>query len=261
MLGLLLLAGCQPAPTAAPDPYAGVVEIKLLATVPLSPTPGDDARQATQAALVAQPTAARATSIPTPTPYVGIFLGETGGALAPGPELQPARLATSEPLTAATITAQSCTIAADARFGQRWQTQTALTNALGCAGEPPSSYNNGSYQIFENGLMLFIPSGDIWAIAPGSPTGTFWYVTEAPPAQPEGITPPEGLRIPTLGFGAVWAAVPGVRQALGFARTDETTTGILVQRFIGGELIQDSASGQTFGLVGSGATGVVYGPF
>lgn len=257
----LLLAACQPSPVATSDPFAGVIEAKLLATVEISPTPSNAEREATQAVVDLQPTTARATPIPSPTPYVGIFLGDTGSADAGGPPAEPVRFSTSVPLTAATITAESCTIAADERFGTAWQTQPQVTSVLGCAGEPPSQYNNGTIQIFERGLMLFIPAGDIWAIVPGSPSGQFWYVTEAPPAQPEGITPPEGLRLPTLGFGAVWAAVPGVRQGLGFARTDETQVGILVQRFIGGELIQDSGSGQTFVLIGFGDNGAAYGPF
>jgi hypothetical protein len=87
-------------------------------------------------------------------------------------------------------------------------------------------------------------------------------VTNAPPEQPIGETPPEGLRLPVSGFGATWIGIPGVRQALGFGRTEEAGTPILVQRFLGGLLIQDMSTEQTFALLGvSAATGVVYGPF
>jgi hypothetical protein len=258
---LLALTGCQSAPPTPPDPYAGVVEAKILATVFITPTPSDQERLAAQAAAALAPTPARATPIPSPTPYVGIFLGDTGSADPIGPESAAVRFATTQPLTEATVTAQGCTIAPEARFGAAWRSETVVTTTLGCAGEPASQYTNAAFQLFERGIMLYIPTGDIWAIVPGSPSGQYWYVSAAPPAQPEGITAPEGLRVPTQGFGAVWAAVPGVRQALGFARTEEIQVTILVQRFIGGELIQDAGSGQTFALLGQSTSGVVYGPY
>ncbi len=109
--------------------------------------------------------------------------------------------------------------------------------------------------------MLFIPGGEIWAIAPALPAGRYWYVPLAPPPQAESISAPEGLRVPVLGFGAVWSSIPGVRDALGFARTDESAASVLVQRFLGGALIQDVSVGQTFALLGSGASGAAYGPY
>jgi hypothetical protein len=100
-------------------------------------------------------------------------------------------------------------------------------------------------------------TGEIWAIAPGT-SGRFWFVANAPPAEETPITAPEGLRVPTLGFGNVWRGVNGVREALGFARTDEQPASFTLQRFQGGTLLKDGSSGQVFALAGDG---VAYGPY
>lgn len=263
-VGILLalcLGACQTAPSATPDPFAGVVEAKLLATVGLTATPGEAERQATAAAVAQQPDIIRSTPVPSPTPYIGVFLGEIGDSVAPQPALDSAIFITAAPLTAATVTAESCVNVPDVRFGTAWQAEPAITSALGCAGEPAVSFD-GTTQIFENGFMVFIPGGEIWAIAPEVPSGRYWYTAETPPPPPEDIIAPEGLRVPTLGFGAVWASLPGLRQALGFARTDESAASIVVQRFIGGTLMFDASAGQTFALLGNNQTqGAVYGPY
>ena len=256
---LFLLAGCQTQAPPPADPFAGVIEAKLLATVYISPTPDDIQRQATQAAVVLVPTLPRATSAPTPTPYIGVFLGEIADVDAQ-PDFQAVDFATPLPLTGATATAASCVTLPDERFGTRWQSETAVVTTLGCPGEPAAALQ-GTTQVFERGLMLFIPGGEIWAIAPAVPAGRYWYTPQAPPPQSEPISAPEGLRVPLLGFGAVWTTTPGVRDALGFARTDESAASILVQRFLGGTLIQDVSVGQTFALLGSGASGTAYGPY
>lgn len=258
----LCLAACQTAPSATPDPFAGVVEAKLLATVGLTATPDEAERQSTAAAIAQQPEdIIRSTPVPSPTSYIGVFLGEIGDSVAPQPALDSAVFVTAAPLTAATVTAQSCTIVPDVRFGTSWQAEAAVTTALGCAGEPAVSFE-GTTQNFENGFMAFIPGGEIWAIAPEVPSGRYWYSAQTPPPPSEEIVAPEGLRVPTLGFGAVWASLPGVRQALGFARTDESAASIIVQRFIGGTLMFDASAGQTFALLGNNQVqGTVYGPY
>jgi hypothetical protein len=86
-------------------------------------------------------------------------------------------------------------------------------------------------------------------------------VAQAPPEQTWDVPVPEGLRLPTLGFGAVWRAVDGVRQTLGFARTDEQAASLTVQKFEGGTLLLDSSAGQVFALVGVGADGIAHGPY
>ncbi len=257
LIMIALLAACEAAPAATTaDPFAGVPQVKLLATVP--PLPTADTRIQEANAAAALPTVIP-TALPTPTPYVGVFLG--GGAGENLPIFDAARfttptavIATLEPLTV-------CEFTPDERYGTGWATSQVVVATLGCPGETAASYD-GALQLFERGVMIYIPSGEIWAISQGVPTGRYWYVASAPPEQPIDQTPPDGLRLPVSGFGATWAGVVGVRQALGFARTEEAGTPILVQRFIGGLLIQDLSTEQTFALLGVTApTGVVYGPF
>jgi hypothetical protein len=254
---IALLAACETTPTATTaDPFAGVPQVKLLATVAATPT--------ADASLLATPAVASAptlspTALPTATPYVGVFLGDGAGENLPIFDAErfttpTAVVATLEPLTV-------CEFTPDERYGSGWTTSQVAVATLGCPGETAASYE-GALQLFERGVMVYIPSGEIWAISQGVPSGRYWYVTNAPPEQPIGETPPEGLRLPVSGFGATWIGIPGVRQALGFGRTEEAGTPILVQRFLGGLLIQDMSTEQTFALLGvSAATGVVYGPF
>lgn len=260
LLYLLFLTGCVAAPTSTPDPLGGVAEIKLLATVFLSPTPADSERQATQAAVALLPTPIIATAIPSPTPYIGIFLGESGNTGAAQPVFDGARFVTPELVNVAATPAVSCEFAPDTRFGGAWSNEPVVAAALGCAGETAARYD-GSAQLFERGVMLFIPSGELWAIAPGVPTGRYWYVPQAPPTVASSVSAPEGLRVPQLGFGAFWEGVAGVRDALGFARSEETGTSLIVQRFTGGTLIFDESVGQTFAILGSGGGGTAYGPY
>jgi hypothetical protein len=234
---------------------------KQLATVFISPTPGDDERRATAVASRPTITQQAPTVVPTATVYIGVFLGESssedGGAPVIDSSIYMGTLVADIP----TLAAPTCLIPADPVFGTAWASNPTVAGALDCAGEAVTSYV-GTNQVFERGVMYFIPSGEIWAIAPGGAAGgRYWYVPLAPPDQGWEVPPPEGLRMPTLGFGAVWKAVDGVRQALGFARTDEQAASISIQRFEGGALFLDSSAGQVFALVGEQSGGTVYGPF
>jgi hypothetical protein len=254
---LLLLAACDSAPSSpTADPFAGVPSVKLLATVAATPSPDTSLLIVTDVA--AAPTFAP-TTFPTATPYVGIFLG--GGASENLPIFDAERFTTPTAVVATLEPLTVCEFTPDERYGTGWASSAVAVATLGCPGETAASYD-GALQLFERGVMIYIPSGEIWAISQGVPSGRYWYVANAPPEQPINETPPEGLRLPVSGFGATWIGIPGIRQALGFARTEEAGTPILVQRFLGGLLIQDIDTEQTFALLGvSAATGVVYGPF
>ena len=113
-------------------------------------------------------------------------------------------------------------------------------------------------------MLYSRPTGDIWVFAPAElQAGRFWYASSAPeaPADEQEIIAPEGLRVPVLGFGAAWRAIAGVRETLGFARTEESTVTAYWQRFEGGSLFRDDTSGQVFILIGIGTSGEVYGPY
>lgn len=267
LLALVLLglvAACSP--SAAPTAESAYPQElpRRLATVFVSPTPGDVERRATAVASRPTITVQPPTHIPTATPYIGVFLGDSsadGGSTRFTDSFNPASFGGTLIADVPTLEAPTCLIPTDPVFGTLWASNPTITSALACAGEPVTSYI-GTTQIFESGVMYYLPSGEIWVIAPSSVTGgQYWYVPQAPPDQGWQVPPPDGLRMPTLGFGAVWKAVEGVRQTLGFARTDEQAASVSIQRFDGGALFLDSSAGQVFALVGSPGSGVAYGPF
>ena len=254
------LVSCQQAEVSStPAPQ---VQAKLLATVYMSPTPDAAEAQATRIALQPTLTAPAATGLPTATVDVGVFLqgaDDTGEedvpildatqvfALVPG-------LATARP--------SRCQIPTDEAFGENWQNDPLAGESLGCAIESPTPFT-GVVQVFERGVMYFQAGGPIWAIETtddGFPNRQ-WTITQTLPMveNPESIvTPPEGLRLPLLGFGAVWFGVEGVRDTLGFARTEEQQVQLLYQRFEGGTLFKDVSSGYVFVLLPDGRA---FGPY
>lgn len=266
---IALLAGCAGAADNAASGASGYATVppdqlvRRLATVYASPTPDADAVRQTQIAIRPTVDIRPAVLTPTPTIYIGIFLGveDAGGGL---PVIDPARYqgtlsAAVVPLDA-TVSAGACTIPVDPIFGASWTSNTDAVAAIRCPIEGAQSYV-GTAQIFERGAMYFVPSGAIWSIAIAGGGGPYWFVPQAPPDQPSEVAPPDGLRLPQLGFGAVWRGVPGVRDALGFARTDETASSLTVQRFENGTLILDSSAGQVFVLVGPAESGTAFGPY
>ncbi|MDZ4770218.1 MAG: hypothetical protein SGJ24_13895 [Chloroflexota bacterium] len=73
LLLLCVLAACTPSGDTVPS--ATAVPIKRLATIALSLTPDDAARDATLRAAPLSTAAPTPTLVPTPTVYIGIFLG------------------------------------------------------------------------------------------------------------------------------------------------------------------------------------------
>ncbi|NDJ61283.1 MAG: hypothetical protein GYB67_09170 [Chloroflexi bacterium] len=262
LIALLALIGAISACTAAPQTPTPAVErpqAKLLATVFMSPTPGEAARQATR--IASRPTLPVQMPLPTaqPTAYVGVFVaaaGEDGGAPALDAAAQ-----FSPPTPVPALAAGGCAIPPAPLFGENWTQNEAAQQALGCAGEPIAPYV-GTTQLYERGVMYWLPSGEIWSIAPeGAVGGPYWYAPFAPPEQGWSVPVPEGLRMPEGGFGAVWRAIPGIRETLGLARTPEQPVSLSLQRFEGGALLLDGSAGQVFILIGRGETGTAYGPY
>jgi len=256
-LALLALAACGPsaqtsAPTSGPSVFA-----RPLATVELPPTPDDAGWRATQIAARPSPTFNAPTLAITPTIYVGTFVGIEADEPSL-PVVDPALFMGSPgaPTPVAPELA-ACSAPVDPAFGAVWAEQVGLSAQLGCPAEP-STQAQGSSQAFERGLMVFVPSGEIWAI---QPNGAYWHVAQAPDDQAWDTSAPEGLLIPALGFGATWKASTAIRDGLGFARASETGGAMTIQRFDRGLLLRDGASGATYALVGERDSGVAYGPF
>ena len=259
----LLIAGCSALaePSAPPPLGTPVVQPKLLATLYLSPTPNNQQRDATRDAASVVTATPPPTHTPAPTAYVGVFLGETGSVDGNLLNLNADRFAAAAVASPfPTLASPGCAYPVDAIFGTTWTTNTAAVDDLGCAGEPVHSYI-GTGQIFEHGVMYWIPTNEIWALMPsGGINGEYWYYEQAPPEQGWSEQPPSGLQMPEQGFGAIWKADADVRQTLGFARTAEQSASLSLQRFEHGALILDATAGQTFILVG-GDTGSAYGPY
>ncbi len=235
------------------------VEHKLLATVVVSPTPNDAERQATQRALPPAATATRPPAEPTPTVYVGFFITAEAPVEAPPllpPVQAPPQIAV---LPSPTALVAGCRFAPDAVFGTAWSADVRVEQVLGCAAEAALRFD-GNVQIFERGVMYWrADTGEIWALAPGGVSaGRYWYVAQAGQVDNNDIAPPSGLRVPIRGFGDVWRNIPGVRDALGFALTDEQQTVLHTQRYLGGTLLLDTSAGQVFALYSSGE---VFGPY
>jgi len=259
LIPFFLLAACQPDATPTPAAIAEPsLEPKQLATVYISPTPNAAEQEATRTSSRPTSTSIPPTLQPSPTPYIGVFLGEAEAAGEEGiPIVNPALFEQDTGFELPTPIVASCPVQSDPTFGETWSADAAVAQAMACPVEAVIRFD-GTFQLFERGAMYWrSDTGEIWAIAPGT-NGRFWFVANPPPAEETPITAPEGLRVPTLGFGNVWRGTNGVREALGFARTDEQPTQFMFQRFQGGTLLKDGSSGQVFALAGDG---VAYGPY
>ena len=245
--------------TPTPESATPVVQPKLLATLYVSPTPNDQEREATRFAVRAESPTPAPSNTPLPTAYVGVFVGDAGGVDSSVPVDSTQFDGTVAPVFP-TLGATGCPYPVDAIFGTSWTSNDSALEDLGCAGEPSHTYV-GTQQIFEHGVMYWIPSGEIWILSPsGGIDGQFWYAEQSPPDQGWTVPAPSGLLMPERGFGAVWKAVDGVRQTLGFARLEEQSVSLAIQRFENGALLRDETAGQTFIVVGVDA-GSAFGPY
>ena len=246
---LVALAACSPTTAVTPTAPAVAQGGKLLATVFFTPTPNAAEQQATR--LAASPTPAIVTTLtPSPTVYVGVFLGSS---------------AANEPFIDSSIgyaditptrPPRRCALAPDPVVGDRWQNEPLVVNGLGCPIEGLIPFT-GTRQNFQEGVIYGHPSGMLWAIELGEP-GNYWFV-EVPPESPEvDVNAPPGLLVPSGSFGAFWRSQPDIQQGLGFARLSVGEAALGYQRFEGGTLFLEADTGQVFALMPDGAA---YGPY
>lgn len=259
LIALLLAAACTSAPSVSPTVYVAALPRQIatvdgtavaLATPPLALIP---THTLVPTATVVIP--------PTATPYIGVFLGDAGGPDGGLVDLNPARYAGTRVMLEPTpIPAEVCAIPPDAIYGTTWQGEVSAVRQLGCAGEPATDYPSGAVQVFERGVMYWLPTGEYFAIASSAPFGTYWYYASQPPSAPlpPDAQPPPGLRLPEDGFGIIWRAHAEVRRGLGYAQIEEANAQIIYQRFDGGALLYDGASAKTFLLL---RDGTAYGPY
>lgn len=254
IIGLIWLGACT-SDTGTPTSGVPTVLPKRLATVYISPTPDAAQQEATRLANPATELPP-VTALPSPTAYIGVFLGEVESANDGGAVINPVLVNNAPtPFNNATVV-PPCPAQADVIFGNRWQGDATASQALGCPIELGSSLN-GSAQVFERGVMYARPGGEVWAIAPGE--GRFWYYPVAlPPPPGSSSAPPAGLFAPSPTFETVWRSVQGLSDIIGYGRTEEEPASITTQRFQGGALLADGSSGQVFILL---ADSRAFGPY
>lgn len=280
---IILIAACtppaQPAPTPADEVMLSEGNLpKIIVTIDLTPRPS-----ATTTAVTADQTATRTPIItptlgsaqptPSPTRYVGVFLGEPtsigpGGEVSIPPTIDPiipqAGVNASgiiapqviSPVTSSSAGVGNCQIPVADAFANAYQSNPSL-QAFGCpvgAGISTALVT----QRFERGRMFWRDTRQIIVMADG---GTFWRTpdswNEGMAVDDPALAPPEGMSQPVRGFGLVWRTNPTFRDALGWALGPEFPISSYWQDFSGGTLFLGDG-GQIY-AVPSGETGQFIG--
>ncbi len=297
LLGLaalvLLGAACGPA-TPVPPPES-LLAPKQLATVVLSPTPVSTPVVPPTPTRAASPTATPAppTATPSPTPYVGVFMGDGSAPIVlPTAPVMAVVEATLRPPTAvpgvepgvfptatlflaagggvpvAGASGGGCPLEVAPAFLAAYTGQAEVAPALGCPTGPPETYQMAQ-QSFEHGMMFWRVTREIWALTTQVVDGVsnrYWRVPDQweegqPPDDPSLAVPP-GVRQPIRGFGLAWRVHGGIRNALGWAVSEESGYTGTWQSFERGAMFS-AESGAVYALLpadGSGSTGRYLGP-
>jgi hypothetical protein len=244
-----------------------VAVVKVLATVFMSPTPNSEDIAATRAAISPTPIPPTSTIIPTETPYVGIFIGEAEqerglveitapilGASAANPD-EIVRI--QQP----TADVNLCPLAIDNPYLTAWRTNAIVNQRMGCPIQESFGFF-GNIQVFERGVMYYYPElNAIWAIRPmqdNDNRGRYDYLENPPDGSTIGMQAEAGLFLPDGVLGDMWLAVSGLREEMGFARTEAQETPMGIQRFANGIFIHDVLAGQVYALI---VDGTVLGPY
>lgn len=254
---LIMITACT---AQSPVTPTAVSISKLIVTVEISPTANAEEVAATRSAITATPIPPTQTVIPTETPYVGIFIGEA--------EQQEVMLNFTEPiigprveLNQPTANAQRClNIAIDTPYLTAWRSNSSVSQRMGCPIQGGFGFF-GEVQVFETGVMYHYPELQaIWAIRPllSGTSGDYDYLENPIDTSTIGIQPPSGLIVPGDIFGNMWITVEGLREEMGFARTEAQEVPLGLQRFENGTFLLDSTAGQVYALV---VDGTVLGPF
>lgn len=254
---LIIMTACtaQSPNTATADSIS-----KLIVTVEISPTANAEEAAATRSAISPTPVPPTETVIPTETPYVGIFIGEAGQEEVMINFTEPIfgpRVELGQP----TANAQRClNIAIDGPYVTAWRSNSSVSQRMGCPIQGGFGFF-GQVQVFETGVMYHYPELEaIWAIRPllSGTSGDFDYLENPVDVSTIGIQPSSGLIVPGDIFGNMWITVEGLREEMGFARTESQEVPLGLQRFENGTFLLDSTAGQVYALV---TDGTILGPF
>ncbi len=272
------LAACRP---AVPGPQSPTLFApRQLATVILSPTPVRTLVVPPTPTIV--PSATRTpvppTSTPSPTPYVGVFLGDGSAPLIlPTASLAALVEITLQPPTPlggvplptyalptmpglSALPGGPCGAEVAAPFAAALSTRPEAVAVLGCPLGPAETIFM-AYQPFEQGMMFWWSTGEIYALSLQPVSGVaspFWRVAdqwqEGMPQDDPSMTVPAGLLQPIRGFGLAWRTNAQIRTALGWAVSNESGYTGTFQRFSGGAVFT-AQDGGVYILAGDGAPG------
>lgn len=288
LVGLLLLAAaCSPAvPTAPPE---NIIAPRQLATVDITATPVQTLVVPPTSTAMPSPTRTPIppTLPPSPTAYVGIFMGDGSAPLVQATQpvaLVEATLLAPTPLggipTAAFASATppgsfglpvasggTCIGEIAPVFSGAYNGDTGVQTAVGCPVSPPETIAMAE-QAFERGTMFWWANREIYALARepfnGTPN-TFWKLAdtwqEGMPQDDPSMTGPEGQMQPIRGFGLAWRTSDQVRSALGWAVSPEAGYTGTFQRFERG-VIFTTQGGSVYALaaVAGADSGQYIGP-
>jgi hypothetical protein len=240
-----LLAGCRSQPAASSDDSFVIADLfatpgKAIATIALTPTPLPTATL---------PNVAGPTPAPTlPLPTVVILQQPTQPIVAPGPSPTP-----DQPLIP---TQPRACPDPPMPFTPVFQNISVVRSTLGCPlGNPTRIY--GVWQYYQTGAMFWREQdGSIFvisnrAIQQGNTTDTWWRLSDVyqeGDVLPEDVQPPEGLIKPERGFGTVWHNNGFVREALGWATSEEIGYETFWQEFDGGWMMTAPGDSPVYAL-------------
>lgn len=259
LLTLGLLGACQMQPTEE-EPFV-VADLfatpgKALATVEISPTPPPTATI---------PNMPSPTSGPTqPIPTVRVLEQPTLPLMTFGPT--PTRPSSGGGFLFATQTPQTpltaCAAAPPMPFTPIWQNIAQAQSLLRCPSGNPTEVH-GVWQSFENGAMFWRESDhSIFVISElsirqGQPTDRWWRIDDTwasgEPESDPALSPPGGMRQPVRGFGKVWRNNAFVREAVGWATSEEILYNSTWQQFDGGWMMTAPNGAPIYAMVPSDA--------
>jgi hypothetical protein len=127
-------------------------------------------------------------------------------------------------------------------FGKLWLEHSEVRYGLGCPIAGETAIQVAAEEHFEGGYMFWRGDTNIVYVfvGTGDRGDVYEYVDTWQDGDPTPVavpTPPPGLYTPVRGFGKIWNADSGLRQALGWATDRETSATGAWQSFASGNAL------------------------
>jgi hypothetical protein len=130
-------------------------------------------------------------------------------------------------------------------FGKLWREHADVRARLGCPTAYEIPIQSAAEEHFQGGYMFWRGDTNTIYVFLGTNQGGSVYEyqdtwQEDDPTPVPGPSPPSGLYAPVRGFGKIWSAQAGLRQALGWATDQETGVTGAWQPFVSGSALWTS---------------------